>query len=72
MGDDCITWIAEVESYPAVCVGNAGGGAGGNAGGICPACGGNKKHIRIAGSWCPKSKRARVAEKLKAEGDAAF
>jgi len=50
------------------------GGAGGVASSICSECGGNnKKHKRVAGgNWCSKSKRARSAEKLKAEGDSAF
>ena len=53
--------------------GTAGGGAGASSTSVCPDCGGNKKHKRIAnGAWCPKSKRASKAEKLTAEGGSAF
>ena len=52
---------------------NGAGGAGASSTSVCPDCGGNKKHKRIAnGAWCPKSKRASKAEKLTAEGGSAF
>ena len=56
---------------------SSGGGASASAGSgpspKCGDCGGNRKHVRLdSGSWCPKSRKAQVAEKLATEASQMF
>ena len=79
------TWIEPQRLFPLTDIQGAiqfgvmpASGAGAGAGyqtppSRCSECKGNKKHKRMPdGTWCPKSKRAQSAEKLKFEGDKMF